>query len=160
MIHKSGFYWPGCTQPSIPLGSAQMSRGELLLWGSQLRTFTKGLKRIGTNQGVATSQLGGTHIHATHACSSFGSSVGRLGGQVCQGQLNLPSFRGRYINRGGNLRFTRGNSWALPKALNLEAITAGQGGYYGGILVMVITAVHKSSVSPMGGHTAATKLLQ
>ena len=39
----------------------------------------KGLKRIGTNQGVATSQLGGggggTHIHAMHAGGRFGTSV-------------------------------------------------------------------------------------
>ena len=37
-----------------------MSRGELRLRGDEPRTFTKGLKRIGTNQGGATSQLGGT----------------------------------------------------------------------------------------------------
>ena len=40
----------------------------------------KGLKRIGTNQGVATSQWGrGAHIHAMHAGGRFGTSVERLG---------------------------------------------------------------------------------
>ena len=36
-----------------------------------------GLKRIGTNQRVATSQLGGggTHIHAMHAGGRFSTSV-------------------------------------------------------------------------------------
>ena len=34
-----------------------------------------------------------THIHAMHAGGRFGTSVARLGGQVCQGQLSLPSFR-------------------------------------------------------------------
>ena len=77
-------------------------------------TCTKGLKRIGTNQGISTSQLGGTHIHAMHAGGRFGTSVKRLGDQVCQGQLSLPSFQGRW------------NSWALPRALNLGAITVGQ----------------------------------
>ena len=52
-----------------------MSRGELPLRGDEPRTFTKGLKRIGTNQGVATSQLGGTRIHAMHAGGRFGTSV-------------------------------------------------------------------------------------
>ena len=52
-----------------------MSRGVLPLRGDEPRTFTKGLKRIGTNQGVATSQLGGTHIHAMHAGGRFGTSV-------------------------------------------------------------------------------------
>ena len=75
MIHESAFYWPGCTQPSIPPGSNTMSRGELPLRGDKPRTFTKGLKRIGTNQGVATSQLGGTHIHAMHAGGRFGTSI-------------------------------------------------------------------------------------
>ena len=36
---------------------------------------TKGLKKIGTNQRVATSQLGGTHIHAMYAGGRFGTSV-------------------------------------------------------------------------------------
>ena len=35
-----------------------MSRGERLLQRDGPRTFTKGLKRIETNQGVAASQLG------------------------------------------------------------------------------------------------------
>ena len=47
----------------------------LPLRGDEPRTFTKGLKRIGTNQGVAISQLGGTHIHAMHAGGRFGNSV-------------------------------------------------------------------------------------
>ena len=58
-----------------PSGVGTMSRGELPLQGNEPRTFTKGLKRIGTNQGVATSQLGGTHIHAMHAGGRFGTSV-------------------------------------------------------------------------------------
>ena len=44
----------------------------------------KDLKRIGTNQRVATSQLGGTHIHAMYAGGQFGTSVAMLGGQDCQ----------------------------------------------------------------------------
>ena len=48
-------------------GVGTMSRGELPLRGDEPRTFTKGLKRIGTNQGVATSQLGG-YTHTCHAC--------------------------------------------------------------------------------------------
>ena len=31
----------------------------------------------------------------------FGTSIARLGGQVCQGQLSLPSFCGRYMSEGG-----------------------------------------------------------
>ena len=64
------------------------------------QTFTKDLKRIGTNQGVTTSQLGGTHMHAKHAGGRFGTSVTGLGGQVCQGQLCLPPFWGRYMSKG------------------------------------------------------------
>ena len=84
-----------------------MNRGELSLQRDKPRTFTKGLKRIGTNQGVATSQLGGTHIHAMHAGGRFGTSVERLVGQVCQGQLSLPSLWGRYMSR-GNIRLAPG----------------------------------------------------
>ena len=42
-----------------------MSRGELPPRGDEPRTFTKGLKRIRTNPGVATSQLG---VHTYMPC--------------------------------------------------------------------------------------------
>ena len=64
-----------CMYVCMYVGVGTMSRGELPLRGDEPRTFTKGLKRIGTNQGVATSQLGGTHIHAMDAGGRFGTSV-------------------------------------------------------------------------------------
>ena len=121
-----------------------MSRGELPLQGDEPWTFIKGLKRIGTNQGIATSQLGGTHIHAMHAGGRFGPSVERLRGQVCQGQLILPSFWGRYMSGGG------GGTLGLPGGT--------PGGYYFRNLVTVVTAILKAVPLP-GRHTAATKLL-
>ena len=134
-----------------------MSRGEFLLQQDKPQTFTKGLKRIETNQGVAISQLGVTHIHAMHAVGRFGTSVAGLEGQVCQGQLSLPSFRGRYMSR-GDLRLARREFPGLTKGLKLESYCIGPGGYCGGTLVMVITAVLRA-VSLQGGHTVATKLL-
>ena len=68
-----------------PSGIGTMSRGELPLQGDEPQTFTKGLKRIGTNQGVATSQLGGTHIHAMHPGGRFGTSVERIEGSSLSG---------------------------------------------------------------------------
>ena len=86
-----------------------------------------------------------------HAGGRFGTSVPMLGGQVCQGQLSLPSFCGRYMSEGGgDLRLARGNSWALSRALNLEAIAVGQGGYCSRTLVTVVTAIVKA-VSLTGG---------
>ena len=85
-----------------------MSRGELPLWGDEPPTFTKGLKRIGTNQGVATSQLGGTHIHAMHAGGRFGTSAG------------------------GNLRLARGELPGLTKGLELGTQQGGTLGLPGG----------------------------
>ena len=79
--------------------------------------------------GLPPANWGGggvTHMHAMHADGRFGTSVKRLGGQVYQGQLSLPSFRGRYMSRGRTLRSPGGISRALPRALNLGAITAGQ----------------------------------
>ena len=114
-------------------------------------------KKFGTNQGVANSQLGDTYIHSMHAGGRFGTSVERLGGQVCQGQLSLPSFRGRYMGR-GNFRLARGELPSLTKGLKLGSYRSGPGGYYGGTLVTVVTAVLKAVLS-QGGHTAATKLL-
>ena len=68
------------------------------------------------------------HFSRMHACWWQVWHFSRMtGGQVCQGQLSLPSFWGRYMSRGGNLRLARGNSWALPRALNLGAIAVGQG---------------------------------
>ena len=48
---------------------------------------------------------------------------------------------------GGNLRLAREEllSWALPRVLNLGAITVG---YYGGTLVMVITTILKAMSLP------------
>ena len=49
------------------------------LGGDEHRTFTKGLKRIGTNQGLPPANWGGggggTHIHALLAGGRFGTSV-------------------------------------------------------------------------------------
>ena len=69
---------------------------------------TRILKRIGTNQEVATSQLVGTHIYVTLACmlvagfalqsEDWGSS---LSGPT-QSSI-LPSFQGRYMSKGGTL---------------------------------------------------------
>ena len=123
-----------------PSGVGTVSKGELPLRGDEPRTFTKSLKRIGTNQGVATSQLGGTHIHAMHAGGRFGTSVERLGGQVCQGQLSLPSFQGRNMSR-GNFRLARGELLGLTKGLKLWSYLSRPGGYYSGTLVTVLTAI-------------------
>ena len=55
---------------SLPsLGGQYNEEGGTPSSGDEPRTFTKGLKRIGTDQGVATSQLGGTHKHASLAKS-------------------------------------------------------------------------------------------
>ena len=91
-----------------------------------------------------------------HAGGRFGTSVARLGCQVCQGQLSLPSFQGRYMSGGGGggIRLARGKSWALPRALNLGVITVGQGVYYGRTLVTVVTAILKA----VSLHTVATEL--
>ena len=45
----------------------------------------------------------------------FSSDAGGGGGgaQVCQDKLSLPSFRGRYVSRGGTLGLQGGNSRAL-----------------------------------------------
>ena len=134
-----------------PSGVGTMSRGD------EPWTFAKGLKRIGTDQGFATSQLG---VHTCHACWwqvwHFSRMTG--GGQVCQGQLGLPSFRGRYMSN-GDLRLARGELPGLTKGLKLGSYHRGPGGYYSGTLVMVVTAVLKA-VYLLGGHTAATELLQ
>ena len=62
------------------------------------------------------------------------------------------------MSKGGTLGLAGGKSLALPRAIkNLGAITAGQGGYYSGTLVMVITAILKA-VSLSGGHTVAKEL--
>ena len=109
-----------------PSGVGTISGGNSLFEGTSLGPSPRVLKELGPAKGVATSQLGGTHIHAMHAGGRCGTSVKRLGGQVCQGQLSLPSFQGSYMSR-GNLRLARGNSRTLPRALNLEAIAAARG---------------------------------
>ena len=57
---------------------------------------------------------------------------------------------------GGTLGLPVGNSQALPRALKLGSYCSRPGSYYGGTLVMVVTAVLKA-VS-QGKHTAATEL--
>ena len=103
MIHESAFYWPGCTQPSIPSGSVQWVGGNSLFGGTYLGPSPRVLKELGPTRGLPPANWGGTHIHAMHAGGRFGTSVEWLGGQVCQGQLSLPSFQGRYMSRGGTL---------------------------------------------------------
>ena len=49
--------------------------------------FAKDLKKNWDQLGGCHKPLGGTHIHAMHAGGRFGTSVARLGGQACQGQL-------------------------------------------------------------------------
>ena len=102
-----------------PFGVGTMSRGELPLRGDEPRTFTKGLKRIGTNQGVATSQLEGTHIHAMHAGGwwQVWHFSRMIGWSSLSGPTQPSSFRGRYMSRGGTLGLPGGNSQALPRAL-------------------------------------------
>ena len=99
-------------------------------------------------RGVATSQLWGTHIHAMRVGGRFGTSVEWLGGHVCQGQLSLPSFRGRYMSGGGNLRLARGELPGLTKGLKLGSYRSRPGGYYSGTLVTVVTAVLKAVSLP------------
>ena len=74
------------------------------------------------NQPRCCHQLNGArgHIHAMQA--SGGLELQSPGGQVCQGQLSLPSFQGRYVSKRKILRQDRGNSRALPRALNSGAI--------------------------------------
>ena len=100
-----------------PFGVGTMSRGELPLPGDEPRTFTKGLKRIGTNQGVATSQLGGY----THTCDACWWQVWHfsqmIGGSSLSGPTQPSILPGYVHEQGGNLRLARGNSRALPRAL-------------------------------------------
>ena len=77
-----------------------MSREELPLQGDSLGPSPRVLKKSWDQPGGYHQKTGGTHIHAMHAGGRFDTSVARLGGQVCQGQLSLPSFRGRYMSRG------------------------------------------------------------
>ena len=72
--------------------------------------------------GAATSQLGAYKHSRIHAGGRFGTSVARLGDQVCQGQLSPACFRDRKPQacRGGELL-------GLTKGLNWGAISAGQG---------------------------------
>ena len=90
--------------------------GEIPLWGTSLGPSPRVIKELGPTRGLPPANWGGTHIHAVHAGGRFGTSVKRLEGHVCQGQLSLPSFQGRYMGR-GNLRNARGNSQALPRVL-------------------------------------------
>ena len=136
-----------------------MSRGELPLRGDEPRTFTKGLKKeLGPTRGLPPANWG--YTHTCHACWwqvwHFMQS-NDWGGQVCQGQLSLPSFRGRYMSRGGTLGLPGGNSQALPRALKTWELSQRPGGYYSGTLVTVVTAVLKA-VSLSGGHTVAMEL--
>ena len=132
-----------------PYGVSTMSRGELPLWGDKRRTFTKGLKELGPTRGLPPANW-----RYTHTCDACWLQVwhfsGKTGGQVCQGQLSLPSFWGRYMSRG--------ELSGLTKGLNLGSYRSRPGGYYGGTLVTVVTAVLKAASLP-GGHTVATKLL-
>ena len=88
--------------------------------------------------------------------SRFGSSVVRLRGQVRQGQLSLPSFRGRCMSKGEPL--------GLTKVLKLASYLSmpGGGATTVEIMVTIVTAIlKKQCLSQEGeGHKAATKLLQ
>ena len=138
MIHKSAFYWPGCTQPSISPGSVQW------VGGTTLGPSPRVLKELG---GAHNWEI---HTHTCHACWWQVWQVShKTGGLVCQGQLSLPSFQGRYMSRG--------ELPGLTKGLKLGSYCSGPGGYHGGTLVTVVIAILKA-VS-QGGHTAATKLL-
>ena len=54
MIHKSAFLLARVYSAFHPSGVGTMSRGDSLFGGDEPLTFTKGLKRNGTNQGVHT----------------------------------------------------------------------------------------------------------
>ena len=82
------------------------------------------------------------HIHAMHAGDKFGTLVARLGSQVCQGQLGLPSFQDKSMSM-GNLRLARGGLLGLTKGLKLGSYRSELGGCYGGTLATVVTAVLK-----------------
>ena len=102
--------------------------------------------------GCNWDQPGGCHkptggVHTYMPCmlvAGLALQSNDWGGQVCQGQLSLPSFRGRYMSSGGTLGFPGGNSRALPRALKLGSYRSGPGGYYSGTLVTVGTAVLKA----------------
>ena len=86
-----------------------------------------------------------------HAGDRFGTSVTRLGHQVCQGQLSLPSFQGRYMSREGTLVLEE--LPGLTKGLKYGSYCIGPGGYYGRTLVMVITAILKAVSLPGGTYS-------
>ena len=146
MIHESAFCWPGCTHPlSLPsLRGKYNEWGDSLFRGTSLGPSPWVLKILGPTRELPPAIFGGgTHILAMHAGGSFGTSVGRL--SVCQSQLSLISFWGRYMSRGGTLGLPEENSWALPRAFNL------------GTLVTVVTAVLTLPIPSLLVHTPDTK---
>ena len=103
-----------------------MSRGELPLLGDEPRSFTKGLKRTGTNQEVATSHLG---VHTYMPCMLV-AGLARQSKDWGVKSVRVNSafhLSGVGTGAGGTLGLPGGNSQALPRALNLAAIAAGQG---------------------------------
>ena len=125
MIHKSAFNWPGCTQPSM-VGT--MSRGELPLRGNKHRTFTKGLKRIGTNQRV-THQTTGGYTHTCHACWWQVWHFNREAGESSLSRSSHPSILLGYVHeQGGNLRLARAELLGLTKGLKLGSYHSRPGG--------------------------------
>ena len=109
-----------------PSGVGIMSRGNSLFGGTSLGPSPRVLKELGPTRGLPPANWG---VRTYMPCMLVAGLALQSNdwGQVCQGQLSLPSFRGRYMSWGGTLGLTGGNSWALPRALNLGAIAAGQG---------------------------------
>ena len=62
MIHESAFYWPGCTQPSIPPGSVQWVGGNSLFGGTSLGPSPRVLKELGPTRGCH-QPTGGLHTY-------------------------------------------------------------------------------------------------
>ena len=65
MIHGSAFYWPGCTQPSIPPGSVQWVGGNSLLGGTSLGPSPRVLKELEPTRGLPPANWG---VHTYMPC--------------------------------------------------------------------------------------------
>ena len=124
MIHESAFYWPGCTQLSIPPGFVQWVGGTPSLGGMSLRPSPRVFKEMGPTRGLPSANW-----RVTHTCYACWWQVWhfshKAGGSSLSGSAVHSSGVGTWA--GENLRVARGNSQALPRALNLGAIAAGQG---------------------------------
>ena len=128
-----------------------MSRGKSLFGGTSLGPSPRVLKELGPTRGLPPANWG-EYTYTCHACWwQVWHFSQKTGGQVCQGQLSLPFFRGRYMSRGGGtLGLPRGNSQALPRALKLGSYRSGPGGLLWWNSGNSRNCRPQSSVSPRG----------